>query len=95
MEKIENYAVSEEALEEVVGGLNKKLIKKVAIGTGVTFLAICGVVGAGSLVHHCLGKKRVKKDVPVGNSETSDENRSAEFDREWSDYMLERMNQED
>ena len=96
MEKIENYAVSEETLEEVVGGFNvsKGLIKKVVIGTGVTALTVCGILGVGAAAHHFIKKGR-KKDIPVKHSETSAVNKPVNFDEEWSNYMLERMNQED
>lgn len=96
MEKIENYAVSEENLEEVVGGfnVNKELVKKVVIGTGVTALTVCSVLGVGAATYHFV-KKRRKKDVTVKHSESSAVNKPVNFEEEWSNYMFERMNQED
>ena len=43
-EKIEKGVISEEALEEIAGGLNisKDTLKKVAIGAGVTVLGLGG-----------------------------------------------------
>lgn len=48
-EKIEKGVISEEALEEIAGGLNisKDTLKKVAIGAGVTVLGLAGLAGIG------------------------------------------------
>lgn len=47
-EKIEKGAISEEALEEIAGGINvsKETLKKAAIGAGVMISAGAGVGGA-------------------------------------------------
>lgn len=49
MEKIENYAISEEALEGVVGGfkVNKELVKKALIGTSIVVLSAAAGGAAG------------------------------------------------
>lgn len=48
-EKIEKGVISEEALEEIAGGLNisKDTLKKVAIGSGVTVIGLAGLAGIG------------------------------------------------
>ena len=48
-EKIEKGIISEEALEEIAGGINisKETLKKVAIGAGVTILGSAGLAGIG------------------------------------------------
>ena len=56
-EKIEKGVISEEALEEIAGGLSisKDTLKKVAIGAGVTFrrMGLCGK----KLYDHYKGEK--------------------------------------
>ena len=53
-EKIEKGVISEEALEEIAGGLkisgyeiSKDTLKKVAIGSGVTVIGLAGLAGIG------------------------------------------------
>lgn len=59
-EKIEKGAISEEALEEIAGGLNisKDTLKKVAIGAGVTVIGLAGIgYGGKKLYDHYKGEK--------------------------------------
>lgn len=62
-EKIEKGVISEEALEEIAGGLNisKDTLKKVAIGAGVTVLGLAGL-GASGYGLYKLGQKHGYKE---------------------------------
>lgn len=66
-EKIEKGAISEEALEEIAGGLNisKDTLKKVAIGAGVTIGAGIG----GTILTQKLRdpRKKEKQTDPFGD----------------------------
>lgn len=70
-EKIEKGVISEEALEEIAGGLNisKDTLKKVAIGAGVTVLGLAGLAGIGYV-----GKKLYddSKDKALNEIENED-----------------------
>lgn len=70
-EKIEKGVISEEALEEIAGGLNisKDTLKKVAIGAGVTVLGLAGLAGIGYV-----GKKLYddSKDKTLNEVENED-----------------------
>lgn len=70
-EKIEKGVISEEALEEIAGGLNisKDTLKKVAIGSGVTVLGLAGLAGIGYV-----GKKLYddSKDKTLNEVENED-----------------------
>lgn len=60
-EKIEKGVISEEALEEIAGGLNisKDTLKKVAIGAGVIIGTFA--LGAGAGVGGTLAVPKIKK----------------------------------
>lgn len=72
MEKIENYKISEEALEGVAGGfkVNKELVKKVLIGTGIVALSVgAGAVSGASTTYlidrHTKARKKAKSKQAV------------------------------
>lgn len=69
-EKIEKGVISEEALEEIAGGLNisKDTLKKVAIGAGVTVLGLAGLAGIGYV-----GKKLYDDSKDKALNEIKDE----------------------
>lgn len=58
MEKIENYAISEEALEGVAGGfkVNKELVKTALIGTGIVVLSAASGGAAGAFSGYYTGE---------------------------------------
>lgn len=67
-EKIEKGVISEEALEEIAGGLkisgyeiSKDTLKKVAIGAGVTVLGLAGLSASGYGLYK-LGQKHGYKE---------------------------------
>lgn len=80
MEKMENYKISEEALEGVAGGfkVNKDLVKKALIGTGMIALSIgAGAVsGAGTsylIDRHTKARKKARgKQAVLDNSGIGD-----------------------
>ena len=74
-EKIEKGIISEEALEEIAGGIgiSKETLKKVAIGSGVIISAV-GTVGGAAVGGYLLGKKRGEKKassftIPTDNDD--------------------------
>lgn len=67
-EKIEKGIISEEALEEIAGGIgiSKETLKKVAIGSGVIIGVVGGTVG-GAVGGYLLGKKRGEENANSNN----------------------------
>ena len=74
-EKIEKGIISEEALEEIAGGIgiSKETLKKVAIGSGVIISAV-GTVGGAAVGGYLLGKKRGEKKASSFTNPTDSDN---------------------
>lgn len=79
MEEFKNGAISEEALEEIAGGLKmpKITLKKVLIGAGVAILAAGGAAAGGGIAYasYKAGQKSGKKSgfkegAEYGHTET-------------------------
>ena len=82
-EKIEKGVISEEALEEIAGGINvsKETLKKVAIGAGVTVLGLGGI-GYGGKNLYDYHKSEKKQEL---NSAQTDMDEQSAYDNpyEW------------
>ena len=63
-EKMENGVISEEALEQVAGGLkvDPSTLKKILMGAGVA-VGAAAIATAGGAVGYHMGKKRGTKEV--------------------------------
>ena len=90
MEKIEKFAISEEALEQVVGGFNKSQVKKILIGAGIVAAsviaggAIAGAVSYVVIKNKKANKKADDKAVPyITETEEWDENTN----EVWNEYI--------
>ena len=108
MEEFKNGAISEEALDEIAGGLSisKSTVKNVLIAAGIGVLAAGAVSGyyAGrrnSSSKKAKGKQAVSSYAGIGDlKDVNMEDFRSLFnpvlgDNEWEEYMRERRNQED
>ena len=73
MEKIENYAISEEALEGVAGGfkVNKELVKKALIGTSIVVLSAAAGGAAGAVSGYYAGRRNSSSKKAKGKQAVS------------------------
>ena len=79
-EKIGKGAISEEALEEIAGGIgvSKEKLKKVAIGSGITIFALNSILGlaAGEYLlwkEYCEENAKLNLENDINNLLTNDE----------------------
>lgn len=66
---MEKFAISEESLEQVVGGVksDKSRVKKILIGAGIVAASL--IAGAGAVSYVLIKNKKANKNIAAGNND--------------------------